>query len=61
MPYETEVLENAPPGTTVFNTILVTDKDTFGENLNISCVPPQNSFIQTTITPTTKGSNPCSM
>lgn len=39
MPYETEVLEDALPGTTIFSSILVTDKDTVGENLNISCIP----------------------
>ncbi|XP_055585161.1 cadherin-87A [Uranotaenia lowii] len=39
VPYETEVLENAKPGTTVFGAILVTDKDTVGENLDITCIP----------------------
>lgn len=39
MPYETEVLEDAVPDTTLFNAILVTDKDSVGENLNISCLP----------------------
>lgn len=39
MPYETEVLEDALPDTTLFNAILVTDKDSVGENLNISCLP----------------------
>lgn len=39
VPYETEVLEDAPTGTTVFDTILVTDKDTVGEILNITCIP----------------------
>lgn len=37
MPYETEVLEDAVPGTTIFNSILVKDKDSVGEILNISC------------------------
>lgn len=37
VPYETEVLESTPPGTVVFNSILVTDRDTVGENLNVSC------------------------
>lgn len=39
MPYETEVLEDALPGTTVFDKIYVTDKDTVGENLDITCLP----------------------
>uniref|UniRef100_A0A182PS26 Cadherin domain-containing protein n=1 Tax=Anopheles epiroticus TaxID=199890 RepID=A0A182PS26_9DIPT len=43
VPYETEVLENAQPGTTIFDGILVTDRDTVGENLDMSCIPqPQN-------------------
>uniref|UniRef100_A0A8D8JF25 Cadherin-87A n=1 Tax=Culex pipiens TaxID=7175 RepID=A0A8D8JF25_CULPI len=43
VPYETEVLENALPGTTVFSAILVTDKDTVGENLDVTCIPqPHN-------------------
>nr|XP_040218321.2 cadherin-87A isoform X1 [Anopheles coluzzii]XP_049463650.1 cadherin-87A isoform X1 [Anopheles coluzzii]XP_049463651.1 cadherin-87A isoform X1 [Anopheles coluzzii]XP_049463652.1 cadherin-87A isoform X1 [Anopheles coluzzii]XP_049463653.1 cadherin-87A isoform X1 [Anopheles coluzzii]XP_049463654.1 cadherin-87A isoform X1 [Anopheles coluzzii] len=43
VPYETEVLENALPGTTIFDGILVTDRDTVGENLDVSCIPqPQN-------------------
>lgn len=43
VPYETEVLEDATSGTTVISNILVTDKDTVGENLDISCVPQQQS------------------
>jgi len=39
VPYETEVLEDAKPGTTVFNKILITDRDTVGENLDITCTP----------------------
>uniref|UniRef100_A0A182Y7D4 Cadherin domain-containing protein n=1 Tax=Anopheles stephensi TaxID=30069 RepID=A0A182Y7D4_ANOST len=43
VPYETEVLENALPGTTIFDGILVTDRDTVGENLDVSCIPqPHN-------------------
>ncbi|XP_053671726.1 cadherin-87A [Anopheles nili] len=43
VPYETEVLENAQPGTTIFEGILVTDRDTVGENLDVACIPqPQN-------------------
>ncbi|XP_037922792.1 cadherin-87A [Hermetia illucens] len=37
VPYETEVYENATVGTTIFDKILVTDKDTVGENLDIMC------------------------
>uniref|UniRef100_A0A182QKL0 Cadherin domain-containing protein n=1 Tax=Anopheles farauti TaxID=69004 RepID=A0A182QKL0_9DIPT len=43
VPYETDVLENAEPGTTIFDGILVTDRDTVGENLDVACIPqPQN-------------------
>lgn len=38
VPYETEVLEDSSPGTRIFNSILVTDKDAVGENLNITCL-----------------------
>lgn len=37
VPYETDVLEDAAVGTTVFAGILVTDRDTVGETLNVSC------------------------
>lgn len=37
VPYETDVLEDAAIGTTVFGGILVTDRDTVGETLNVSC------------------------
>lgn len=40
MPYETEILESASVGTTVFDKILVQDRDTVGDNLDISCVAP---------------------
>lgn len=46
VPYETEVLENATPGTTVFNTIRATDKDMVGETLNISCLSSQGPLIK---------------
>ncbi|XP_055683308.1 cadherin-87A isoform X2 [Lutzomyia longipalpis] len=39
VPYETEVLEDAEIGTTVFDQIHVTDRDIVGENLDITCVP----------------------
>lgn len=37
VPYETDVLEDAAIGTTVFASIMVTDRDTVGETLNVSC------------------------
>lgn len=47
MPYETEVLENAAPGTKIFDSIIVTDQDVVGENLNITCMSaPQNILIK---------------
>lgn len=36
-PYETDVLEDAAVGTTVFTAIEVTDRDTVGETLSITC------------------------
>lgn len=38
MPYETVVLEDAAIGTTVYDKILITDRDTVGENLDVACV-----------------------
>lgn len=38
MPYETVVLEDAAIGTTVFDKILITDRDSVGENLDVACV-----------------------
>lgn len=38
MPYECEIREDALPGTTVFDSIWVTDKDSVGENLNVTCL-----------------------
>lgn len=47
MPYEAEVLESAPAGTRIFSSILVTDKDAVGENLNITCMTaPQKILIK---------------
>lgn len=37
MPYETVVSEDAAVGTTVFDKILITDRDSVGENLNVVC------------------------
>lgn len=39
VPYEVDVFEDAPVGTTVFDQILVTDKDSVGDNLDVICVP----------------------
>lgn len=38
MPYETVVSEDAAVGTTVFDKILITDRDSAGENLDVVCV-----------------------
>lgn len=38
MPYEADVPEDAEPGTTIFNRIFITDKDSVGENLDIVCI-----------------------
>ncbi|XP_070490349.1 cadherin-87A isoform X2 [Chironomus tepperi] len=38
VPYETTVLEDAAIGTTVFDKILITDRDAVGENLDVICV-----------------------
>lgn len=38
MPYETVVLEDAAIGTTVYDKILITDRDAVGENLDVVCV-----------------------
>jgi hypothetical protein len=38
VPYETTLLENAAVGTTVFDKILITDRDAVGENLDVMCV-----------------------
>lgn len=37
MPYETVVSEDAAIGTTVFDKILITDRDAAGENLEVAC------------------------
>lgn len=37
VPYETVVLEDAAIGTTVYDKILITDRDTVGENLDVVC------------------------
>lgn len=42
-PYESEVLEDTAKGVTIFDKILVTDKDSVGENLDISCVSDDDS------------------
>ncbi|KAJ6636635.1 Cadherin-87A [Pseudolycoriella hygida] len=38
VPYECEIREDALPGTTVFDSVWVTDKDSVGENLNVTCL-----------------------
>lgn len=50
VPYETTVLENAAVGTTVFDKILITDRDAVGENLDVVC---------TTVTTTKHDNDPC--
>lgn len=42
-PYETVVLEDTAKGVTVFDKILVTDKDTVGDNIDISCLSEDDS------------------
>ncbi|CAD6991441.1 unnamed protein product [Ceratitis capitata] len=42
-PYETDVNEDAAIGTTIFNKILVTDRDTIGESLDLKCLPQEQS------------------
>jgi hypothetical protein len=43
VPYETEVLEDAVVGTTVFDKILITDRDTVGENLDVTCAVDESA------------------
>jgi hypothetical protein len=43
VPYETEVQEDAIVGTTVFDKILITDRDAVGENLDMMCVADDNA------------------
>ncbi|ALC46335.1 Cad87A [Drosophila busckii] len=42
-PYETDVNEDAAVGTTIYNKILVTDRDTIGDSLDLKCLPQQQS------------------
>lgn len=58
VPYETEILENTPPGTTVFSGILVTDKDTVGEILNVTCSSAPQPYAIKTIS--ARPVDPCS-
>lgn len=44
VPYECEISEDALPGTTVFDSIWVTDKDKVGENLNVTCLPQSQNL-----------------
>lgn len=43
MPYETVVSEDAAIGTTVFDKILITDRDAAGENLDVVCAAESQS------------------
>ncbi|TDG52178.1 hypothetical protein AWZ03_001459 [Drosophila navojoa] len=42
-PYEADVNEDAAVGTTIFDKILVKDRDTIGDSLDLKCVPQQQS------------------
>ncbi|XP_030572028.1 cadherin-87A [Drosophila novamexicana] len=42
-PYEADVNEDAVVGTTVFDKILVKDRDTIGDSLDLKCLPQQQS------------------
>ncbi|XP_043864280.1 cadherin-87A [Drosophila mojavensis] len=42
-PYEADVNEDAVVGTTIFDKILVKDRDTIGDSLDLKCVPQQQS------------------
>ncbi|XP_064554770.1 cadherin-87A isoform X3 [Drosophila montana] len=42
-PYETDVNEDAAVGTTIFDQILVKDRDTIGDSLDLKCLPQQQS------------------
>ncbi|XP_068152287.1 cadherin-87A [Drosophila tropicalis] len=42
-PYEADVNEDAKVGTTIFNGILVKDRDTIGDSLDLKCLPQQQS------------------
>lgn len=48
VPYEVEVMEDAALGTTVFSGIRVEDRDTVGDNLNVSCSVSANQMTATT-------------
>lgn len=48
VPYEVEVMEDAALGTTVFSRIRVEDRDTVGDNLNVSCSVSANQMTATT-------------
>ncbi|XP_015032277.2 cadherin-87A [Drosophila willistoni] len=42
-PYEADVNEDAKVGTTIFDGILVKDRDTIGDSLDLKCLPQQQS------------------
>uniref|UniRef100_A0A336M3D8 CSON011390 protein n=1 Tax=Culicoides sonorensis TaxID=179676 RepID=A0A336M3D8_CULSO len=43
VPYEADVPEDTEVGTTIFDKILIRDKDTVGENLDIVCTPHEQN------------------
>lgn len=43
MPYEADVPEDTEIGTTIFDKVLIRDKDTVGENLDIVCTPHEQN------------------
>lgn len=63
VPYETDVLESTPPGTVLFDSIIATDRDSVGENLNVTCLSRTSSMTSSTeiIEDHTKpsGTDPC--
>ncbi len=50
-PYETNVSEDTPVGTTVFRAIEVTDKDLVGEVLEVECVRPESDVGEDGLSP----------
>lgn len=43
VPYEADVPEDTEIGTTIFDKVLIRDKDTVGENLDIVCTPHEQN------------------
>ncbi|KAM7364223.1 cadherin 87A isoform 3-T5 [Cochliomyia hominivorax] len=42
-PYGTDVNEDTPVGTVIYNSIVVKDRDTVGESLDLNCIPQEQS------------------